>query len=160
MGQCPTPDSCAKVTPGEGDSWLLVAVGRPRNRQRGEALSRWRGDMVLSQFARIRWAKAKYTKYQNIANTARTFQQVEHVWKPILCSLEAGAAPAALGIGDEGGLPGGGVFADCGSSFLCIPSAGLRAAVVRSSPHTSSGADGWSRSDLLALPERGHRVDS
>ena len=59
-------------------------IARLQNHERHEALSNWRRRMQTSQSARIRWAKAKYAKFQSVPDNAAAFRSVEEVWRPVM----------------------------------------------------------------------------
>ena len=119
-----------------------------QNQARQQALSTWQRRMQTSQSARLRWAKARYTKYESVPDNAAAFRSVEAVWRPILRNSKVPSNNSHPSTHSGAGFPS--VSAE---DFLDLSGADLRAAVARSPAYTSSGADGWAQSDLLALPQ-------
>ena len=129
-------------------SWVSQEIACLQNQARQQALSTWQRRMQISQSARLRWAKARYTRYESVPNNAAAFRSVEAVWRPILRNSKVPSSNS-----HPSTHPGAGFPSVSAEDFLDLSGADLRAAVARSPAYTSSGADGWARSDLLALPQ-------
>ena len=120
-------------------------------RTRYHDLQTWRHRMLESQADRFRWAKAKYVPWQSVDDTRACFDKVESVWRPILrqqatpsvASRAAAASPVPVS-------PLASTLSQV--NLLDITGSQLRAAVQKVPAHSACGADGWRRSELLALP--------
>ena len=107
--------------------------------------------MLASQADRFRWAQAKYVPWQSVDDTPACFDKVESVWRPILRQHDI--PPVASRAAATCAVPASPLVSRLSQvNLLDITGSQLRVAVQRISAHSACGADGWRRSELLALP--------
>ena len=136
--------------------WLRRTIDRRNKQRRDEVLSAWRTRMQMSQAERFKWAKAKYTSWQNIHDTVACFRKVEEIWQPIL-ARRPDAAPSCPSNFTENGFAEPALSSSLKSTLhqldmLRMSGSDLRSAVDKIAAHSACGADGWRRCELLALP--------
>ena len=120
-------------------------------RVRYHDLQTWRHRMLASQADRFRWAQAKYVPWQSVDDTPACFDKVESVWRPILRQHDI--PPVASRAAATCAVPASPLVSRLSQvNLLDITGSQLGVAVQRISAHSACGADGWRRSELLALP--------
>ena len=137
-------------------AWLRQTIDQRNKQRRDHVLSAWRARMCMSQAERFKWAKAKYTSWQSIPDTLACFQKVEDIWKPILARRQDAPSlqPSDL-IGVASDVAGSSISVERSLrqlDLLRMTGSDLRTAAQKSSAQSACGADGWRRSELLALP--------
>jgi hypothetical protein len=137
--------------------WVQEEINRRNTNRRYQALDEWRRKIHTSQSARIRWAKAQHTQWRNIPDTEKAFEGVENVWMPIMRKTKLAQQTPEQGNTDDQKLDQAKEQSVSAKrlqliNLLELSGKHLRDSVSGSPSHTGSGADGWSRSELLALP--------
>ena len=129
-------------------NWVRNEIDRRNKRHRHHAIHDWRERLKYSQADRFVWAKAKYAKWQSIHDTRSCFKEIEAHWNPILRRPVSESRVSGQGVHDGQSAH----ESLSGIDLMRITGAQLRDALQQSPCRSASGADGWRRAELLALP--------